>query len=254
MDFTLKSYSDILDSALRAGVDIYPVVDWYQLPFADKSGIMLRHDVDRRPQNALAMAKAEALRGVRSSYYFRIVPSAFEPSIITEIAALGHEIGYHYEDWYLSGRNPEKAIRLFEANLDRLRQIAQVRSIAMHGSPLSAESNMKIWNYVDFKDYGVIDAILSFDYKEYVFFTDSGRTFGQTKSNLRDYLNNAIVEPLVRTSEDLARFVATSAGQKIQINVHPERWNEPGFAWYRQYAIDVAANAVKRIIKVLRKP
>lgn len=253
MDFTLAKYASIIDAAKGAGLTIYPVADWHALaPQARTRGVMMRHDVDRRPRNALAMAQLEAGRGVRSSYYFRIVPSAFEPSVIRDIAGLGHEIGYHYEDWHMAGRDREKARSLFERNLEKVRAIAPVRSIAMHGSPLSRESNMRIWDHLDFTQYGVIDAILSFDYSGYLFFTDAGRTFGQTGANLRDYLGNAESLPSVRRSDQLAAFLATAPDRPIQINVHPERWSPHGPDWYRQWAFDKAANGAKRVLRGLR--
>lgn len=253
MDFTLTKYASIIDAATRAGLTVYPVVDWHRLVASERRGIMMRHDVDRRPRNALAMAQLEAERGIRSSYYFRIVPSAFDTAVIKEIASLGHEIGYHYEDWYLAGRDPEKARGLFERHLGMIRDIAPVRSIAMHGSPLSSENNMTIWDHFDFSGYDVIDAILSFDYSGYVFFTDAGRTFGQTGANLRDYLGNASSIPSVRNSDQLATYILTSPSCPIQINVHPERWNEPGWDWYRQWTLDVGANVAKRALRKLRK-
>lgn len=253
MDFTLRKYASIVDAATRARLVVYPIIDWYRLDPAKRRGIMMRHDVDRRPGNALAMARLEAERGIRSSYYFRIVPSAFDPTVIKEIASLGHEIGYHYEDWYLSSRDPEKARSLFERHLGMIRDIAPVHSIAMHGSPLSSENNMTIWNHFDFTSYDLVDAVLSFDYSGYVFFTDAGRTFGQTGANLRDYLGKASAVPSVRDSDQLAAYILGSPCDQIQINVHPERWNEPGFSWCRQWTLDVGANAAKRILRKIRK-
>jgi len=252
MDFTLRSYARIIEAALEAGLPTHAIIDWHDLPADARRGVMLRHDVDRRPENALAMARLEAERGVRSSYYFRIVPTAFHPGIIKAIAELGHEIGYHYEDWWLAGRDPVKARRLFESHLSRLQQLAPIRSIAMHGSPLARENNMTIWKHFDFAEYGLVDAILSLDYRGHVFFTDSGRTFGVSEANLRDYLGNAGTEPSVRTSDDLAAYLRRCPENPIQINVHPERWNEPGWRWYRQLAIDHAANSIKRALKMVR--
>ena len=60
--------------------------------------VILRHDVDRRPLNALTTAKLENELGIRGTYYFRIVPESFDETIIKQIAELGHEIGYHYEE------------------------------------------------------------------------------------------------------------------------------------------------------------
>ena len=252
LDFTLEAYTAILKAGLDAGYAMYPVSEWHDLPQDKRLGIMLRHDVDRRPQNALDMARAEHGLGVRSTYYFRILPCAFDPRIIKEIQALGHEIGYHYEDWHLAKRDPKKALALFEEHLAKIRQYAPVRSIAMHGSPLSSENNMTIWQHHDFARHGVNDAVLSFDYAGYVFFTDSGRTFGASSANLRDYLGDAGSVPDVRTSEQLAAWLKRRPAERVQISVHPERWNKPGWAWMRQWGVDMAANLAKRGLRLVR--
>src|SRR5262249_50320230 len=153
---------------------------WAIRPDKQRFTILLRHDVDRRPQNALAMALLEHRKGIASTYYFRTQPCAFAPDIIRDIHSLGHEIGYHYEDWSLARYDKEKAIDSFQRNLDRLRAIAPVRSIVMHGSPLFRQSNMTIWEHYDYQTDGVIDAIRSIDYTDFAYFTDAGRTFGHT--------------------------------------------------------------------------
>jgi hypothetical protein len=253
LDFTLRKYEKVMRAGLDAGYSMYPVSDWSDLGDSNRHGIMVRHDVDRRPENALEMARLEQRLGIRSTYYFRILPCAFVPEIISAIKDLGHEIGYHYEDWHLAKRDPAHALTLFEAHLAKLRKLAPVRSIAMHGSPLSRENNMTIWKHHDFATYGVNDAVLSFDYTDYVFFTDSGRTFGASGANLRDYLGSAGTAPEVRSSDQLAAWLARRPAARIQISVHPERWNEPGFAWLRQWGVDVAANTAKRGLKLVRK-
>jgi hypothetical protein len=59
--------------------------------------IILRHDVDARPQNSLRLARLEHSLGIRGTYYFRMVPQSYNEAVICEIHGLGHEIGYHYE-------------------------------------------------------------------------------------------------------------------------------------------------------------
>ena len=58
--------------------------------------VVLRHDIDRKPMNALRMAELEYELGIQSTYYFRF-PCTFKPEIIRKIRDLGHEVGYHYE-------------------------------------------------------------------------------------------------------------------------------------------------------------
>ena len=72
--------------------------------------VLLRHDVDARPQNALRMARLEHSLGIRGTYYFRM-PHTFDPPIIKEIAALGHETGYHYETMATIGDEKTKGRR-----------------------------------------------------------------------------------------------------------------------------------------------
>ena len=59
--------------------------------------IILRHDVDRLPENSLETAKIEHDLGINGTYYFRIGPESYDENIIKQIAGLGHEVGYHYE-------------------------------------------------------------------------------------------------------------------------------------------------------------
>ena len=70
-----------------------------------ESSIILRHDVDKLPRNSLKFAQIQNKLGIKGSYYFRIVPQSFNP----QIAELGHEIGYHYEDYGIIGERAKKA-------------------------------------------------------------------------------------------------------------------------------------------------
>ena len=251
MDFTLTKYISILEAAETANYNIGSVSDLFSGKLKSPY-VVLRHDVDRKPQNSLAMARAEAERGIRSSYYFRSVKASFVPKIIDGIRDLGHEIGYHYEDWYLARYDKEKAIALFEGNLARLRASGPVSTICMHGSPLARDNNMTIWDHWDFKDHGVEDCILSFDYTGHSFFTDSGRTFGVSSANLRDELGSADVYPEICTTEDLCHFLATKKTDKIMISCHPERWSNKTMNWSSQFLKDKEINIIKLAIKKSR--
>ena len=70
------------------------------------------------------LANIEKSLNIRSTYYFRVVQKTFLPNIIRAIEEMGHEIGYHYEDLTLARGNKKKAVRLFEKNLNILREIS----------------------------------------------------------------------------------------------------------------------------------
>ena len=99
MDFTLDKYAVLLDALKAYGFE----------------SLVLRHDVDLLPGNSLRTARLEAEKGMSGIYYFRAVPESWDEGIIREIAALGHEIGYHYEslttcDGDLHARQPAVAL------------------------------------------------------------------------------------------------------------------------------------------------
>jgi len=100
MDFTLTTYKKLLNTLKSKGYTFQPFADAIENPRPNT--IILRHDVDLHPENALRTARIEHSLGIRSTYFFRIIPETFKPEIIRQIADLNHEIGYHYEDMTLA--------------------------------------------------------------------------------------------------------------------------------------------------------
>jgi len=161
-DFTLAKYGELLDALQRAGYRMLPVGEFIvqkgPLPCA-----ILRHDVDRREERALAMALLEKERGIRSSYYFRMGRGLGKAEVVLRIRALGHEVGYHYEVLSKAGGDREKARKIFGDELSRLRQMAEVRTAAMHGRPFSPWNNLSLWETCCPEDFGLLgEAYLSF--------------------------------------------------------------------------------------------
>ncbi len=68
------------------------------------------------------------------------------------------------------------AIEDFELNLERFRKIYPVKTICMHGSPLSKYDNKEIWEKYDYRDYGIIaEPYFDIDFDEVFYITDTGR-------------------------------------------------------------------------------
>ena len=197
MDFTLGKYRELL-TALKG----------CRLPFigfGDLTGdvygsfIVLRHDVDRKPENALKMAMAESEEGIRASYHFRAPGGPVRDETISAVAGLGHEIAYHYEDLSaVAGRRAgvkelfdpsvaEAAVSRFRGNLADMRRIAPVRVISMHGSPLSAIDNRLLWRYYDYRAEGIVcEPYFDVDVSRVLYLTDTGRSWGSDRSVMRD--------------------------------------------------------------------
>ena len=101
--------------------------------------------MNRLPGNSLKTARLENELGIKATYFFRTIPHTFKPEIIKEIAGMGHEIGYHYENLATCGVYLRLSIDDFRLNLEKLRKVYPVKTIYMHGSPLSKWDNRDLW-------------------------------------------------------------------------------------------------------------
>jgi hypothetical protein len=95
-DFTLNTFHKLLTTLKEQGYTFQTFAGFLKDP-APRT-IILRHDVDARKMNSLHTARMEKELGITGTYYFRMVPQSFDEKVIKQIAGMGHEIGYHYED------------------------------------------------------------------------------------------------------------------------------------------------------------
>jgi hypothetical protein len=95
-DFTLFTYRKLLSTLRDRNYTFQTFKNFIENPA--RRTIILRHDVDARAINSLQTALIEYEKEIRGTYFFRMVPESYDESIIKRIFALGHSIGYHYED------------------------------------------------------------------------------------------------------------------------------------------------------------
>jgi len=218
-------------------------------PFA-----VLRHDVDKRPDMALRMARLEAEKGISSTYYFRRAEHCFDPAIIGQVAALGHEIGYHYEVLARTRGDVAAAISLFQSELEDFRAIAPIRTITMHGSSLSPHDNRDIWKQHDFKDYGLVgEGYLSIDFSRLAYVSDTGGTWDNLAFNIKDQ-GELEVRPRMRDSDQLIEFISNGKLPALYLLAHPDRWTVGSGEWVSEFVTKRARNLGKRVLKKGRKP
>jgi len=250
-DFTLRAFRKMLVSALDAGYAFRPFGDVMREPGTGAS-VMLRHDVDLRPDHAVRTAELEHGLGIRGTYYFRIVPESFDREAIRRIAALGHEIGYHYEDLTLEHGDRDRALVSFARNLERLRAVAPVTTACMHGSPATRWDNRDMWKGPeDLRAYGLIgEPYLDLDFTRVGYLTDTGRSWDGAAFSVRDKVAHALVPRLRSTTEVAAAFVARRLPPSLMINVHPQRWTDDWIGWTRELLAQTIKNQVKRVIVI----
>ncbi len=244
-DFTKYKFQELCEAV----ASVYPTItmaEYMDRRYTD-SFILMRHDVDRMPKRALETAKIEHELGIKSTYYFRMTKSVFKPQIIRQINEMGHEIGYHYETLSEANGNSEKALDLFKSHLEDLRQICDVKTICMHGRPLSKYDNRELWKKYDFKDFGITgEAYLSVG-KELNYFSDTGRTW-KFGSNLRDYIPGKAEQTYANTTEDLIELIKSQQLDNLYILTHPERWPSSTVGWGLYYSMDLSVNLGKKLL------
>lgn len=249
MDFTLNIYKQILQSLIENKYSFQTYSEFIQEP--NENAVVLRHDVDLLPLNSLRFAQIQAELGIKGIYYFRAVPESWDEAIILEIASLGHEIGYHYENLTTCKGNVEKAIADFKNNLEKLRELVPVSTICMHGSPLSKYDSKDLWKKYKYQDFGIIaEPYFDTDFTKVTYLTDTGRRWDGEKVSVRDKVN-VQAKMSVHSSEELIFALKNkNINAPIMFTFHPQRWNEFGGTWIKELIFQNVKNVVKKLIFV----
>lgn len=257
-DFTLKAYRRYIQTIKSSFSHILRFDEFFLSDPKPNCFCLIRHDVDRKPKNALEMAKLENEIGVYATYYFRAKSSGFHKDIIKKIESLGHEIGYHYESLSDFDGDMSLALEDFEKQLRKFREIVPIRTISMHGAPLSRFDNRDIWRDQDnhkslLNNLGILgEAYLDLDYRDIAYINDTGRNWSSKESNLRDHVESGL-KPEFENGEELYKHLAYNPHPRIVFQVHPERWSDHITDYYISLLVDTILNLGKRVIKLVEK-
>jgi hypothetical protein len=198
MDYTYRSYLELLDHVRRCGHRICRFCD---LPVEGRF-VILRHDIDYSVIKAREMAEIEHRAGVHStiflllsSPYYNLLTDA-NLRAVRDIIAMGHEIGFHFDtdlvaDLPLPDRGPEIArqARLLGSMLG-----VEVTAVAQHNPSLTP---------VRVRVDGFVDAYDDQYFKNIAYVSDSRRLFG---------------------TPDLREFFRVH--DRAQLLIHPLWWHE----------------------------
>ncbi|HHY29569.1 MAG TPA: hypothetical protein GX520_02585 [Syntrophaceticus sp.] len=186
LDFTLEQYARLCRAIKGSKYQVLTMRELLECSSQEGHLLIMRHDVDEDARNALDMARVEHDLGIRATYYFRVRKRVFVPAIIDEIALYGHEIGYHYETLDKTRGKTRRALSLFAAELAMLRERYEIKTACMHGNPLTKYDNKKIWENCELGHFDLIgEPYLSLDYNQFLYLSDSGRTWLGDKNKVK---------------------------------------------------------------------
>ena len=251
MDFTVTKYRELVSALKDAGYEFVTYVEYTEGRRADKL-VVMRHDVDRQVERARRLAEVESEMRVRASYYFREKFIDDDSDEIRYIESLRHEVGYHYEELVSEKGDVDKAYARFVRNVKKMRQVADVRTITMHGSPTSRFDSKDMWQVYDYKKLGLIgEPQMDVDWSEMFYLTDTGRSWNGV--NRRDKVADfkLVWEAkgwVYKTTDDVIKAVREgSFPKRLMMTTHPQRWTDNVWEWMRELVVQRVKNFVKRI-------
>lgn len=262
LDFTLKKYSELCNTIISSNYSILTLEKFLTLKSKPENYVILRHDVDIKPDYAIKMAEIEKELEISSTYYIRITDEVFKPELVNRLAALDHEVGYHYETLDKAKGDPDKAIEIFENELMDFRKIHDIKTISMHGNSRTKWDNREVWKHYDFKSFGLLgEAYLSIDFDDIAYFTDTARTWSP-KFKIKDMDPRCSVKNLnsddgsnktnVKRTDDLIEIIKEKKLKHIYLLIHPDDWCDDYSKWLHNLIVRQFINAGKSIIRLYR--
>ncbi len=248
LDFTFDKYLELCETIVQSPYVPLTLRQFLTLSQKPERFIILRHDVDMKPERSLHIARIESRFGIKSTYYFRVTRGVFKKAIIQEIAKMGHEIGYHYEVMDKTKGDYPKAVDLFQKELKTLREITDISTICMHGKSWTRQDNRDLWKRYDMHQFGILgEAYLSIDFKEVSYLSDSSRSWSN-RYKLKDTHSDLIV----RDTDDIMRLIHSGLPKRVYILVHPDEWSSNYYEWLFDLIIQSIINLGKIGIKLSR--
>ncbi len=255
-DFSVPKYAQVCAALVAAGYRSLTLAEYFQaggVALASQR-VILRHDIDRFPRMALPLARIEQAAGLRATYYFR-VPATCDPATMRAVAALGHEVGFHYENLSKERGDVARARVGFAADLAALRRCCEILTVSMHGSPASRIDNRALWRALCAADFKLLgEAYLDVDFRQLMYYTDTGRTWEEGRFNIRDAIPDGqprvLDTPAVRTTDELIDLIARER-RNLYLVAHPERWPVSLGGWALAGTKDLAFNWAKLAIRGL---
>ena len=251
MDFTINKYRELVSALKDAGYEFVTYAEYAEGYRADKL-VVMRHDVDRQVERARRLAEVESEMRVRASYYFREKFIDDDSDEIRYIESLGQEVGYHYEELVREKGDVDKAYARFVRNINKLRQLADIRTITMHGSPMSRFDSKDVWRVYDYKKLGLIgEPQIDVDWSEMFYLTDTGRSWNgvSRRDKVAEFKSAWEAKGWVyeKTDDVIEALKEGRFPLCVMMTTHPQRWTDNVCEWLKELVMQRVKNIIKKL-------
>lgn len=255
---TYKEYTAFCQEICNSGVALYSVCRACEnIGDLDKPFVIIKHDVEDKPEKALKLSKIEHSLGIKATYYVHsfFLRNPEHVAVLREIAGLGHEVGYHYDVLDNNDGDKEKAIQEFREALSCFEDNGfTVKTVCPHGNPLKKRigysSNKDFFLDATIRDLfkDIVDVYLTFPdllEKDYLYITDAQYSYfyRDAKSTRTDATEELL--PL-EGADRIIRMIRD--GQSMIISTHSHRYSASGCNAFIRVSLYKAAKLVAKTL------
>ena len=225
--FTYDEYLSILKL-------IKPRLSLFKLPMPEDY-VLMRHDVEFNISRAFELAKIESGYGVKSTFLFQVLSSAYNPfstvnkHIIRQIKDFGHDVGLHFYVTHIEDGSTDQLHeqlvtqkKLFEDGLNM-----DCNIFSYHRPPKWVLENR------DDEICGMINAY--------------GKSFFEFSPNPKEIIYLADSQHKWTYGHPLEHI---SSG-KLQILTHPDEWTHNGDSDNKEYFANIIKDHTKNFVETL---
>ena len=222
--FKIKDFNYLCETISNSHNKTYSLKQYLEQS-PDRNYIIMRHDVDYNIDSAIKIAEIESRYGINSTYYIRLNKKT-TPEKILILKSLSSEIGLHYDALANVKGDVKRASSIFKRQFDFLNSITDVKTISAHGSSIKKSRNTDLIKEINMQEYNLIgDAMISVDFSELPYYTDTGRSWDLEKNKLNDFPSTMPENyEYINNTYDLCSLIQQQHDSGIYISSHPELW------------------------------
>ena len=99
------------------------------------------------------------------------------------------------------------------------------------------------------EDFGIIaEPYFDVDFDEVFYLTDTGRSWNNSSSSVRDRVKSSFDIAIQSTSHLIALAEQGALPRQIMINTHPQRWTDKPLPWVKELVWQNITNLAKKFI------